>query len=112
VWPGFSALPAARIALDLEPCEPQPWVAIFAGAGAVATPDALDLISRMLVYDPERRISAVEALAHPWFKHAPMPARAQALPLPEAVRMSLAMRTAAAEAAAAAAPVAAAARAT
>lgn len=31
------------------------------------TPDAIDLISRMLVYNPKTRITAVEALAHPYF---------------------------------------------
>lgn len=94
-WTGFSALPFTADFDFGPPCEPQPWVAIFAGAGALASPDALDLISRMLVYDPERRISAVEALAHPWFKHAPLPARAAELPLPRAVRMNVAMRAAA-----------------
>lgn len=32
-----------------------------------APPEALDLVSRFLVYNPNLRISAVEALAHPFF---------------------------------------------
>jgi calcium-dependent protein kinase len=28
--------------------------------------DAIDLLKKMLTYDPERRISAEEALRHPW----------------------------------------------
>lgn len=29
--------------------------------------EAIDLISQMLQYDPQRRISAIEALCHPFF---------------------------------------------
>jgi len=28
--------------------------------------DALDILKKMMTYDPERRISAEEALKHPW----------------------------------------------
>lgn len=28
----------------------------------------MDLISALLTYDPEKRISAIEALEHPWIK--------------------------------------------
>lgn len=28
--------------------------------------DAVDLLKKMLTYDPERRISAEESLRHPW----------------------------------------------
>lgn len=31
-----------------------------------ADPQALDLLDRMLVFDPAQRISVTEALAHPW----------------------------------------------
>eukprot|EP00762_Andalucia_godoyi_P006367 ANDGO_05814.mRNA.1 Extracellular signal-regulated kinase 1 len=33
-----------------------------------APPDSLDLISRMLKYDPRQRISAVDAMRHPFFQ--------------------------------------------
>ena len=31
-------------------------------------PDALDLIKKLLEYDPEKRLSASQALKHPYFK--------------------------------------------
>lgn len=51
---------------------PSPWSKVFgrspASASAPAPPaDALDLIGSLLVYDPSRRKSAIEALAHPFF---------------------------------------------
>ena len=33
--------------------------------------DAKNLIRGMLTYDPNNRMSAREALGHPWFKNAP-----------------------------------------
>ncbi|KAL9938415.1 hypothetical protein V8E36_003038 [Tilletia maclaganii] len=33
-----------------------------------ASPDAIDLLSKMLTWDPEERITAAEALQHPWLK--------------------------------------------
>jgi serine/threonine protein kinase len=35
---------------------------------ATIEPYAVDLLSRMLVYQPDRRISAEEALLHPYFQ--------------------------------------------
>ncbi len=32
-----------------------------------------DLLSRMLDYDPNKRITAAEALDHEYFKEAPLP---------------------------------------
>lgn len=31
-----------------------------------ASPDALDLLSKMLTFDPSRRISVRDAMRHPW----------------------------------------------
>lgn len=34
--------------------------------GNCATPEAIDLLKKLLIFDPEKRISAVEALNHPY----------------------------------------------
>jgi dual-specificity kinase len=33
----------------------------------------LDLLHKIFIYDPARRITAKEALKHPWFKMVPLP---------------------------------------
>ncbi|KAJ1898902.1 Cyclin-dependent kinase catalytic subunit [Kickxella alabastrina] len=61
VWPGVSMLP------DYKPSFPK-WQAkdlaeLLPGLDA----DGINLLKRMLIYDPTRRISAKQALAHPYF---------------------------------------------
>ncbi len=41
-----------------------PWTKVFKSR---TPPDAIDLISKVLVYDPERRLKPLEALLHPFF---------------------------------------------
>ncbi|KAK4704262.1 hypothetical protein P7C70_g1946, partial [Phenoliferia sp. Uapishka_3] len=48
--------------------------------------DAKDFVSRCLVVDPKKRMTAAEALEHPWFK-TPLPAP-QPLPSPELSRVT------------------------
>lgn len=61
VWPGVSSLP------DYNPCFPK-WCP-YSLSSVVPTLDPLgiDLLARMLVYEPSRRLSARAAMAHPWF---------------------------------------------
>lgn len=42
-----------------------PWAKVFSSKRP--PPEAVDLISRMLVYDPSRRLTAAEGMAHPFF---------------------------------------------
>jgi serine/threonine protein kinase len=80
---------------EFEAREPQPWAEILRPCRA-ASPLLLDLLARMLQYDPARRITAAEALQHPWFAAAPAPAPPSALPLPAAARQRIATARAAA----------------
>ena len=53
---------------------------------SAASPDAMDLLVQLLVLRPDKRISAAEALRHPFFtKHDPPPCDPSelALPIPE-----------------------------
>lgn len=48
----------------------------FTAAGA----DALDLLEKMLVFDPSKRWTAVECLKHPYFRNSPLPTKPEKLP--------------------------------
>lgn len=74
MWPGFSDLPGSEEAMrrhgasrnSSQPARTQKEALEHAVEGLDA--DGIDLLSRMLHYDPSKRISAAEALAHPYFK--------------------------------------------
>lgn len=53
----------ARSYLQQLPFKPKvPWTRLFPGAD----PKALDLLDKMLTFNPHRRITVEEALAHPY----------------------------------------------
>jgi cyclin-dependent kinase 2 len=60
-WPGITGLP------DWSPQFPRFRARGLAQAAPQLGPVGLELLSRMLCYDPARRITARQALAHPWF---------------------------------------------
>ena len=47
-----------------------------------ASDDALDLLERLLSYDPNRRPTVIEALQHPYFTNSPRPTAPARLPKP------------------------------
>ena len=43
---------------------PKPWRDVLGSRG---TPEAIDLLSKLLVYEPNKRLTALEICAHPFF---------------------------------------------
>ncbi|OCH85504.1 CMGC/CDK/CDK7 protein kinase [Obba rivulosa] len=81
-WPGHTKLP------DYVPVGQFPKTPLrdlFTAASA----DCLNLLSKCLIYEPRRRISAKEALNHPYFFALPYPTHPSKLPKPAPKRSSL-----------------------
>lgn len=62
-WPDYHTLPLAKT-ISLPP----PQLPQLQQKFHYITAAGVDLLSRLLTYDPERRISATEALKHPYFR--------------------------------------------
>ncbi|CAD5125589.1 DgyrCDS13792 [Dimorphilus gyrociliatus] len=76
-WPGVTELPDYH-KISFEPQAPIPLEEIVPDA----SPLAVDLLKKFLVYSSKRRISAKEALLHPYFFTEPLPAHHSELPIP------------------------------
>ncbi|KAK1223817.1 hypothetical protein PQX77_013341 [Marasmius sp. AFHP31] len=67
-WPEYTTLPLAK---TITLPSPQPHQ--FRQKFPYLTTSGLDLMMSLLTYDPERRITAEEALQHPYFTESPLP---------------------------------------
>jgi len=66
IWPGLSELPSAKkINFSYQPYNNLRHKFPF------VTESCYDLLNRMLAYDPSKRITAAQALDHPYFKENP-----------------------------------------
>ncbi|KZS94600.1 CMGC/CDK/CDK7 protein kinase [Sistotremastrum niveocremeum HHB9708] len=72
-WPGHTKLPDYFAAGQFPR---QPFRDLFTAASA----DALNLLAKFFIYDPRKRISAKEALNHPYFFALPYPTHPSKLP--------------------------------
>ncbi|KAJ1669814.1 hypothetical protein GGF44_004858 [Coemansia sp. RSA 1694] len=75
-WPGFDRLPSARM-FKFSASPGRPGNAKLRdrmrACDVEMTEHAMDLLARMLALDPKQRITAEEALNHPYFAEAPPP---------------------------------------
>jgi serine/threonine protein kinase len=61
-WPGVTGLP------DYKDCFPKWHGSSLEKMMPSLPPEGIGLLKRMLTYDPAARISALEAMKHPYFK--------------------------------------------
>ncbi|CAN6464187.1 unnamed protein product [Victoria cruziana] len=78
IWPGYAKLPGAKCNFVRQPYnklrEKFPKFTATSFSGKSTLSDAgFDLLNRLLTYDPEKRITADEALEHKWFTEPPQP---------------------------------------
>jgi cyclin-dependent kinase 7 len=73
-WPGMTTLPNF---LHFQQYNRYPLSMLF----TAATADAIDLLEKLLSYDPRRRIGCLDALKHGYFKSAPSPTPRGNLPI-------------------------------
>ena len=66
IWPGFSKLPNAKMLARID----QPY-SFLSKRYPNLPEDALDLLSKLLIYDPRKRITAQQALDHVYFTSKP-----------------------------------------
>ncbi|CAN1221091.1 Cyclin-dependent kinase G-2 [Linum grandiflorum] len=75
IWPGLSKLPGAKANFPQQPYNllRKKFPGRSVTGSTVLSDLGYDLLSRLLTYDPEKRITADAALDHPWFKEVPLP---------------------------------------
>jgi len=83
LWPGFSALPLAdkvswRASSKSKLRELFPSTS-FTG-GVTMSESGFDLLTRLLTFDPKKRITAKAAREHKWFQEIPLPAPPESMP--------------------------------
>ncbi|WOL15576.1 cyclin-dependent kinase G-2-like [Canna indica] len=82
IWPGFAKLPGVKVNFVKQPYnklrEKFPPTS-FSGRPTLSEA-GFDLLNRLLTYDPEKRITAEEALNHRWFREVPLPKSKEFMP--------------------------------
>lgn len=72
-WPGHKSLPN-YIPFEQYPRPP------FSSTFPAASPDTLDLLAKLMLFDPAQRVSAHDALHHAYFRSMPRPTHFSKLP--------------------------------
>ncbi|XP_046995885.1 cyclin-dependent kinase 20-like isoform X1 [Schistocerca americana] len=77
VWPGVSALPDYN-KVSFKECRGIPLEQVF----LEVSPEGVDLLKKLLLYDASKRISAEKALVHQYFFTRPLPCPMSEMPKP------------------------------
>ncbi|KAL6652485.1 hypothetical protein ACP70R_011410 [Stipagrostis hirtigluma subsp. patula] len=75
IWPGYAKLPGVKVNFVKQPynrLRDKFPAASFSGR-PILSEAGFDLLNRLLTYDPDKRISADDALKHKWFSEVPLP---------------------------------------
>ncbi|KAI3981676.1 hypothetical protein MKX01_020619 [Papaver californicum] len=67
IWPGFSKLPGVKVNFVKHPYN------LLLKKFPATSFTGFDLLNKLLTYDPEKRITAEDALNHQWFREVPLP---------------------------------------
>ncbi|KAG4387574.1 hypothetical protein GLYMA_11G248500v4 [Glycine max] len=82
IWPGFSELPQVKVNFVKNKCNllRKKFPATSFTGSPVLSDSGFDLLNKLLTYDPEKRITAEEALNHEWFREVPLPKSKEFMP--------------------------------
>ncbi|KAF6161391.1 hypothetical protein GIB67_009270 [Kingdonia uniflora] len=75
IWPGFSKLPGVKVNFVKQPYNllRKKFPATSFTGSPILSDAGFDLLNKLLTYDPEKRITAADALNHHWFREVPLP---------------------------------------
>ncbi|XP_020212267.1 cyclin-dependent kinase G-2 [Cajanus cajan] len=82
IWPGFSELPRVKVKFVKNQYNllRKKFPATSFTGSPVLSDSGFDLLNKLLTYDPEKRITAEEALNHEWFREVPLPKSKEFMP--------------------------------
>ncbi|CAN4123949.1 unnamed protein product [Withania somnifera] len=83
IWPGFSELPGVKVNFvkhQFNNLRNKFQNATAFTGKPVLSEAGLDLLNKLLTYDPEKRITADAALNHVWFREVPLPKSKEFMP--------------------------------
>lgn len=82
IWPGFSKLPGVKVNFVKHQYNllRRKFPATSFTGSPVLSDAGFDLLNKLLTYDPEKRITAEDALRHEWFCEVPLPKSKEFMP--------------------------------